>query len=74
MTFPANCVKEMFQPIDSLVNFDDPLWSGVKNMADQYTLNGKHYVAPVNFGACSVITYNKDMVEAAGLKIRMSFT
>ena len=68
MTFPANCVKEMFQPIDSLVNFDDPLWSGVKNMADQYTLNGKHYVAPVNFGACSVITYNKDMVEAAGLE------
>ncbi|MBO5448812.1 MAG: extracellular solute-binding protein [Ruminococcus sp.] len=67
MTFPANCVKDMFQPVDEIVNFDDPLWTDVKDVAEQYTLNGKHYVAPVKFLAQSVLTYDKDMVEAAGL-------
>ena len=67
MTFPANCVKEMFQPVDEIVDFDTPLWSDMKGAADQYTLNGQHYVAPITFGALSVLTYDKDMIEAANL-------
>lgn len=67
MTFPANCVKEMFQPIDEIVDFDQPLWSDVKGMAEQYTLNGRHFVAPINYLPCSVLTYDKDVIEAAGL-------
>ena len=67
MTFPANCIKEMFQPVDEIVDFDSPLWSDVKATADQYTLNGEHYVAPISFGATSVLTYDKDVIEAAGL-------
>ncbi|MGN0623561.1 MAG: ABC transporter substrate-binding protein [Oscillospiraceae bacterium] len=68
MTFPANCVKKMFQPIDSIVDFDDPIWSDVKGMAEQYSMNGKHYVAPVNYNALSVLTYDKDMIEGASLE------
>lgn len=68
MTFPANCIKEMFQPIDDIIDFDTPLWSGVKNTADQFTLNGNHYVAPVKFVSNSVLTYDKDMISAAGLE------
>lgn len=67
MTFPANCIKEMFQPVDEIVDFDTPLWSGVKDTADQFTLKGEHYVAPIKFVANSVLTYDKNMVEAAGL-------
>ncbi len=67
MTFPANCIKEMFQPVDEIVDFDTPLWSGVKDTAEQFTLNGDHYVAPIKFVANSVLTYDKDMVAAAGL-------
>ena len=66
MTFPANCIKGMFQPVDSIVDFSDPLWSDVKDTADQYTLNDEHYVTPVSFGALSVMTYNKDVIEACG--------
>lgn len=68
MTFPANCVKEMFQPVDEIVDFDTPLWSGVKDTADQFMLNGEHYVAPIKFVPNSVLTYDKDMIAAAGLE------
>ena len=63
MTFPANVVKDMFQPIDELVDFDSSLWSDVKDTAENFTINGKHYVAPVKFVANSVITYDTRMIE-----------
>lgn len=34
MTFPANCIKEMFQPIDDIVDFDSAMWSDVKDVAE----------------------------------------
>ena len=58
MTFPANCIKGMFQSVDPIVDFDSPIWSDVKETASQYTLNGEHYVAPIDFGALSLMTYN----------------
>lgn len=68
MTFPANCIKQMFQPVDDVIDFDSPLWTDVKDTADQFTLDGKHYVAPIAFGALSVMTYNKAEIEANGLE------
>lgn len=73
MTFPANCIKEMFQPVDDIVDFDSAMWSDVKDVAEQFTLNGKHFVAPINFLPGSVITYDKSMIDAAVLMIHMSF-
>lgn len=66
MTFPANCVKEMFQPIDDAIDIDDPLWADVKATANDFTLGGKHYVLPIAYGALSVMTYNKTVIEAEG--------
>ena len=68
MTFPAYCVKGMFQPVDSIVDFDDDMWVGMKDLADQFTLGGDHYVAPINLGVLSVLTYDKDVIEADGLE------
>ncbi|MBR1739524.1 MAG: extracellular solute-binding protein [Ruminococcus sp.] len=67
MTFPANCVKGMFQPIDPVVDFDSPLWADTKTAADQYALNGHHFVAPIRFGALSVLTYDRDVMEQNNL-------
>lgn len=67
MTFPCNVVAGMFQPVDEVVNFDDPLWADVKQSADMFTINGKHYVAPINFEVMSVLTYNQDFIDANGL-------
>ena len=67
MCFPLYCMKDMFQPIDSIVNFDDAIWSDVKATADQFTLKGEHYVAPVKYVANSVLTYDLDVIEANAL-------
>lgn len=67
MTFPANCIKDMFQPIDSIVDFDTPLWSDVKDTAEQFSMNGEHYVAPTKYLPMTVLTYDKSMIEAAQL-------
>ena len=67
MTFPANCIKDMFQPVDAIVDFDSPMWSDVKDVAENFTLKGEHYVAPINFLPNSIITYDTDMIEANGL-------
>lgn len=67
MTFPCNVVQEMFQPIDSIVDFDSALWSGVKDAAEDFTINGKHFVAPVTFEVQSVITYDQKNIETYGL-------
>ena len=56
MTFPANCIKEMFQPIDDAIDLDAPIWADVRETADEFTLAGKHYVLPIAFGALSVMT------------------
>ncbi|MGN0634345.1 MAG: ABC transporter substrate-binding protein [Oscillospiraceae bacterium] len=64
MVFPNYCVKEMFQPVDDIVDFNDDLWADVKDTADQFTLKGKHYVTPIKFVANSVLTYDKTVIEA----------
>lgn len=68
MVFPYNCVMGMFQPIDEIVNFDDALWSDVKETADQYTLSGEHFVAPIQFIPLSVITYDADVIDNNALE------
>ena len=67
MTFPIGVIKERYQPVDSVVNFNSPLWADVKDTADQFTLNGKHYVAPISFGTLSTLTYDLDVIEEEGL-------
>lgn len=67
MTFPANCLKGMFQPVDSIVDFSEPMWTDVKDTADFFMLNGEHYVAPIGFTASTILTYDQDVIEENGL-------
>lgn len=67
MAFPAQVLKDMYQPVDDIVNFDDPLWSDVKESADQFVLNGKHYVAPIDFTVGTMMMYDNGVIEANGL-------
>lgn len=57
----------MYQPIDSIVDFSQPLWSATKDTADQFMLNGKHYVAPLGYSASAMLCYDKDIIDAEGL-------
>ncbi len=64
---PCGVSKNMYQPIDSIVDFDDPLWVDVKQDAEIYAINGKHYVAPFYFDISLWLFYQKDKLADAGI-------
>lgn len=67
LSFPAHVCNEMHQPIDPIVDFTDPLWADVADDAEQYSLAGKHYVAPLRYEASSMMCYNHEYIENEGL-------
>ncbi len=68
IAFPAHIVKDMYNPIDDLVDFEDDLWAPTKEVADQFMLRGKHYVAPLGYQASAMLCYNAAVIEAEGLE------
>ena len=67
LSFPAHVCNEMHQPIDPIVDLTDPLWADVADDAEQYSLAGKHYVAPLRYEASSMMCYNHEHIENEGL-------
>lgn len=69
-TFPYDISKDQYQPIDELVDWTDPKWADVKDIADKYTWNGQHYIAPLGyaFNDTQVLMYNKTTIENEGLE------
>lgn len=68
--FPYDISKGMYQPIDSLVDWNDPLWADVKDAADNFVWNGEHYVAPFSyrFDDYVILMYNRTTVEEMGVE------
>ena len=64
---PCGVSKNMYQPIDPIVDFDDPLWVDVKEDAELYAIGGKHYVAPFYFDISLWLFYQKDKLADAGI-------
>ncbi len=67
MAFPCQVTKGMYQPIDSIVDFDSDIWSDVKQGADKFVLNGEHYVAPISYATGVLMMYDKDVIDEEGL-------
>lgn len=57
----------MFQPIDDYIDYDDPLWAGMKYMADTFfSVGGKHYIFITDVMANSVVVYNRRIMDEWG--------
>ena len=69
-TFPLDISKDQYQPIDSLVDWNDPMWADVKDEADKFLWKGEHYIAPLGyaFNDTQVLMYVKETVEAEGFE------
>ena len=67
MTFPANCIKEMFQPVDDYIDLNAPLWQDVSEAMEIYNFNGKHYEIVNSVSAEAVVIYNKQTISEQGL-------
>lgn len=67
--FPKGAIKDMFVPIDDYFDFTDPLFAPIKEAADIFQWNGKHYVIVNDIsGDNCVVIYNRDTIEENGLK------
>ncbi len=65
--FPSYAVKSLFQPVDSIIDFDSELWAETKSAADCYSIDGAHYAAPISVTPASLLLYRTDVAEASGL-------
>ena len=68
-SFPYDINKGQYQPIDSLIDWEDPMWADVKDQADKYIWKGERYIAPLGyaFNDTQILMYNKSTVEALGM-------
>ena len=68
-SFPYDTQKGQFQPVDSIIDWTDPMWADVKDTADLFTWKGEHYLAPLGYATSDtqVLMYNKTTVEEEGL-------
>lgn len=65
--FPEKPIKRMFQPVDTYIDYDDALWSGMKDYAYSYfSLGGRAYVMATDNYAGPVCAYNRRVVEEWG--------
>ena len=67
LAFPSQVLKDMYQPVDSIVDFDDDLWKDVKPTAEQFVMNGKHYVAPISYAVGTLMMYDNAIIENENL-------
>ena len=67
LAFSSQVVKDFYQPLDDIIDFDSPMWVGVKDTADQFVLNGKHYIAPFGYKVTSLMFYDKKVITECGL-------
>lgn len=68
-TFPYDISKGQYQPVDSLIDWEDPMWADVKGEADKFIWNGEHYIAPLGYATSDtqILMYNTRIVEEEGL-------
>lgn len=68
--FPYDIEKGQFQPIDSIVDWEDPMWADVKEQADKFSWKGEHYIAPLGyaFSDTQILMYNKTNIEDNGFE------
>lgn len=65
--FPHGASFNMFTPLDTYINLNSELWAGMKNIADQYIYNGKHFYIPYMTDVNFAIVYNNRVLEENGM-------
>ena len=66
-SFPTGMSKNMYESLDNDIALDDPLWSGMKNIAENFTYKGVHYYYPYRITTNFALNYNKKSIEEYAL-------
>ncbi len=65
--FPYYISKGIFSPVDDYVNYDDPLWSDMKDFVDKYYTIGDHkYMIVYDATFDTVCAYNRRVLDEWG--------
>ena len=64
--YPMACIKGQYQPVDDYIDYDDPLWAGMKETADYFVFKGQHYAIIFDLGVANVVPYNRRAIEEWG--------
>ncbi len=65
-SFPKGVPNGQFEAYDDYVDFSDELWGSVKDLNDQFELNGRHYLIATQATAGEVVIYNRNTIETHG--------
>lgn len=64
--FPMDCIKGMYQPIDDLIDYTNPLWSDMASASEYFALGEKHYAIVTDLTYKDVVPYNRRVMEEWG--------
>ena len=65
-TFPMNCIKGMYQPIDDYIDYTQPLWQGMAQASEYFALGADHYAIVTDVSFKDVVPYNRRVIEEWG--------
>ena len=64
--FPQSVLSDMIQPCDPWIDFDDPLWAPMKELADLFAIGDRHYQICITTKPSNVVTYNRRVFSEWG--------
>lgn len=67
-TYPMRCMKGVFQSIDDYIDYSDPLWAGVSEIAESFSFDNKHYTIVTDTTFKDICVYNKRTIEDFGFE------
>lgn len=73
ISFPHGMSYNMFTPLDSYIDLDSDLWKDIKDLAEQYAYNGKHFYVPYHIGTSFALNYNNRVLEENGMADPMDY-
>ena len=64
--FPMRALRKVVQAADPYINFDDPLWAPMKDLADLFAIGDKHYQICITTKPSNVVVYNTRVLNEFG--------
>lgn len=65
-SFPKGVPNGQFDSYDQYVDFNGDLWSSVKELNDQFVINGNHYLMATQATSGAIVVYNRQTIENYG--------
>lgn len=73
MAYPHGMSFNMFTPLDKYIDLDSDLWKGIKDTAEQFAYNGKHFYVPYTPSTYFALNYNYVSLQSNGMEDPMEY-